>query len=264
MNMLIPHPPAPHGGRAPLGLMTMRSSNPFAARGRGYLSVMRFFAGILLVTAFAGVAVAQQNATFTGRVTDAAGRPAEGAMVFVYGSRDVRRPADFISAPTDREGNFRTAVPPGKYWAVARLKKTEGFGPLMPGDRHSGEPQEVEFAPGQETEMQFVVVDLKEAMESKRKDREGPVRISGRILDEKGLPVRGAYAIANKSERIIGFPDYLSAWVDAEGRYTLVLLRGRYYIGSALAFPPGDDAVVNELLNVEADMSGRDLVRRGP
>ena len=53
------------------------------------------------------------------------------------------------------------------------------------------------------------------------RDRERPVRISGRIIDEKGSPVTKAYAVANKLEKISGMPDYISAWVDPDGRYTL-------------------------------------------
>lgn len=224
------------------------------------------FAIILLAALFTGLlssrAVAQQNTMLSGTVTGADGKALEGVLVFVYAGPDVHRSADFTSPPTDRDGRYRMTVPPGRYWAVARLKKIEGFGPLMPGDRHSGEPREVEIGPGQDVEMDLVVADLKEAMRAKRKDREGPVRISGRILDDNGGPVRGAYAVANRTAKIVGMPDYLSAWTDEQGRYTLVVPRGLYSVGSATTFPPGDDLVIFETVTADADRAGLDIIRR--
>jgi hypothetical protein len=222
---------------------------------------------ILLIAAGYGLisgetaAYAEDKAVFKGKVTDVQGRPAEGSMVFVYASPDVRRSADFISPPTGRDGVFKLSLPPGKYWAVARLKKVEGFGPLMPGDRHSGEPKEIELAPDSEVEMQFTVTDLREAVIMRTKDREGPARLSGRIIDEQGAPVKGVYAIASKNEKPVGIPNYISAWVDNDGHFTLYIPRGSYYIGSAVTFPPGDDVVMDKKITVDAERMDADILR---
>jgi len=205
---------------------------------------------------------AEEKAVFNGQVIDVQGRPVEGSMVFVYASPDVRRSADFISPPTGRDGIFRLLLPPGKYWAVARLKKTDGFGPLMPGDRHSGEPKEVKLTTGGQVEMRFTVTDLREAAIMRTKEREGPARLSGRIIDEQGVPVKGAYAIASDNEKPSGIPDYVSAWVDDDGQYTLFIPRGVYYMGSAIAFPPGDDIMMDRKITVDAERTEADIVRK--
>jgi hypothetical protein len=206
-------------------------------------------------------ALAEEKPVLEGRVLDMEGRAVEGAMVFVYDSPSVKGPADFISARTEKDGLFRMVLPPGRYWLVARLKKTEGYGPLMPGDKHSGEPVEVELPPGGEVERDFVVGDLRDAIKIKEKTREGPVKISGRIIDEKGSPVREAYVLANRNEKVTGIPDYVSAWVDHEGRYTLYIPRGRYYMGSAVTFPPGQDHFMNGEMTFDVDKSDVDIVR---
>lgn len=208
------------------------------------------------------VASAEGKSVMKGRVVDAEDRAVEGTQVFVYTAPDVRKPADFISALTDRDGLFRIVLPPGKYWAVARMKKTGGFGPLLPGDRHSGEPREVELSAGQEVEMNFVVADLKDAIKMRMKDREGAVRIKGRIVNSSGEPVMNAYVIANRQRKISGIPDFLSAWADDEGHFTLYLTKGSYYIGSALAFPPGADYSEDRQITVGAENIEADVIRR--
>lgn len=214
-----------------------------------------------LVTAPPAVS-SEGNSTLSGRVIGVEGRAVEGALVFLYAAPDVRRSPEFTAGPTDRDGRYRVVVPPGRYLAVARVKMKESMGPLMPGDKHSGEPREVEVGPGRDVTMDFVVLDLKEALKTKRKDREGPVRISGRILDEKGLPVRGAYAVAYRPGKTGGLPDYLSAWTDGEGRFTLVVPRGLYSLGTATTFPSGDDLVTYGTFTADRDRAGLDIIRK--
>jgi hypothetical protein len=132
----------------------------------------------------------------------------------------------------------------------------------MPGDKHSGDPVETDVAPGAGTELDFVVADLSEALKLHARERVGPARLQGRIVDEKGVPVKGAYAIAHRRDKILRVPDFLSAWVGDDGRYTLFLPRGRYYIGSAVKFPPGDDYLVDRQMTVDADTADVDIVRK--
>jgi len=205
-------------------------------------------------------AAADGSAVLLGRVLDVDGRGVEGAQVFVYDSTDVRRSATFISAATDREGRYRMVLLPGRYWVVARLKRTEGYGPLMPGDKHSGDPAEIDALAGQEANRDLVVADLRDARAMRTKDREGPIRISGRILDDKGAPLR-AYAVAQKRERTTGIPDYVSAWTDIEGRYTLFLPKGTYFFGSALLFPPGPSYCASGEIIADKDRAGLDVLR---
>jgi len=68
-------------------------------------------------------------------------QPVAGAEVYLYDSKQVKRPADFISPKTKTDGSYKLTVPAGVYWAVAILRRTgPSFGPLQVGDKHSGEP----------------------------------------------------------------------------------------------------------------------------
>ncbi len=232
------------------------------------IKVRRLFSAACLFFLFWGVAAVAseaaaegENVVLTGNVADASGAPVEGAMVFVYGSPSVRQSAEFMSAHTGQDGRYRIFLPPGRYWAVARLKKTEGFGPLMPGDKHSGEPVEVDLAMEKEVTLDFTVVDLKEAMNLREKTREVAVRLTGRIVDGKGTPLAGVYAVAGRREKVSGVPEYLSAWSDADGRYTLYVTKGKYHLGSAAAFPPGETYVAGPAVTVDGDKAGMDIVR---
>lgn len=204
----------------------------------------------------------EETAAVKGNVTDVEGNAVQGAMVFAYTNPDVRRSADFISAPTDKDGLFRMVMPPGKYWLIARFKRSEGFGPLMPGDKHSGDPGELELPAGSEVDMDFIVADLKDAVRIKRESTERPKKISGRISDEKDVPVRGAYAVAYKNKNISRIPDYLSAWVDDEGHYTLYVPEGIYSLGVALAFPPDHNYLMYEEMVIDTDKPDLDMVMK--
>jgi len=216
---------------------------------------------VLLSICFSSAATAEENAVLKGRVLDAEGKPQKGAIVLVYDSQEVRRRADFMSVRTEEDGRFRMVLFPGKYWAMARLKKAAEYGPLMPGDKHSGDPREIELAAGAERELDFTVIDIK-ASANPKKVREDHIRIKGRIVDEKGQPVKNAYTYASRNEKFSGIPDYLSAWTDEEGRYTLYLPRGRFYLGTDTVFPPEKDRLMNRTITVESDRSDVDIVNR--
>lgn len=221
-------------------------------------SSLRWAVAVLICFLYAPV-MADGTAALKGRVADVEGRAIEGARVFAYDNTDVRRPANFTSVPTDATGTFRMVLAPGTYWLVARLKKGEEYGPLMPGDKHSGEPVMLDLAAGREAAMNFTVADLKDATRMHSKDRERLVKISGRITDGNGAPITKAYAFAHRNGSVDGIPDSVSAWVDAEGRYVLYLLPGKYFIGSAAAFPPGEDYFMRGEMTVEKDTSGIDI-----
>ncbi len=236
-----------------------RPERPGQMHNRG---LVRLSGLILLCVVLLNLQVAAEDVSLLkGRVTDVGGKGADGARVFVYNSPDVRRPADFISSPADKNGLFRLPLPPGKYWAVARLKKTEGFGPLMPGDKHSGDPVEIELGPGREVSTDFTVADLREAIMSRTRTSEGPVKISGKIVGSDGSPLRRAYVFANAKEKEPGIPDYVSSWADEEGRFTLYVPKGRYYVGSALEFPPGRDYLIYKEMTLDTDKAGIVIVR---
>ncbi len=220
---------------------------------------------LILFMAFATIITsslcAEESAQLKGTIIDVEGSPVQGAMLYVYNSPDVRRTAEFISL-SDKDGQFSIKVPAGKYWLIARVKKGEDYGPLMPGDRHSGDPVEIELVPAGKEEMDFVVADLKDAIRMKREAMDRPFKITGRIIDKNGDPLANVYAIANKSREITRFPDYISAWADDKGRFTLFIPEGKYYLGGAEEFPPGGRYFISQEISADADKSGIDIVKK--
>ncbi len=213
---------------------------------------------ILLSMPFAAGAL--ETALLKGAALDVRGNPVKGVEIFIYNSTDTRRPAEFISAGTDIEGRFSIALPLGKYWAVARLRGGEKYGPLMSDDRHSGEPMELEIDGPGEFEEEFTVMDIREAARLMKKTREDHFRIKGVIYDKKGEPVSNVYAFANRGMDMYAIPDYLSAWTDEDGQYTMYLPAGKYYVGYASAFPPDLQNKVLIEVKVEQPLAGFDLI----
>ena len=146
-------------------------------------------------------AFAAETHLLKAKVSDIEGRPMEGAKLFLYDSPNVRRPADFISSLSDRTGQVQIALPPGKYWVVARFKSDGKYGPLMPGDKHSGEPLEVDMTAGG-VEADFVVADIRELGQKKRAGATDALRLKGRVVDSQGAPLRRRYCICQQVERV--------------------------------------------------------------
>jgi hypothetical protein len=224
--------------------------------------VLLFLLLLPAVDLYSADASAAENATLTGRIQDVVGRPVEGAEVFIYStSAQVRRTADFISSPSDTEGRYAIFLPAGTYWCIARWRKDGArFGPLMPGDKHSGEPMEIEVSRGASL-ADFTVADLKEAAGLiKKKTREDYIKITGRILDRDGKPAQGVYAIASTTRSVSEIPDYLSPWTDDTGSYTLYLPRGKYYFGASARFPPGSRTAFAREMLLEGDKDDLDII----
>lgn len=184
-------------------------------------------------------AALSEAALIRARISDITGKPVQGVKIFLYESSNVRKPADFISEASDAAGKAAVTVPKGMYRAVARLKKGALYGPLMPGDKHSGEPVSIDCSEDGETEADFVVADIREIGQKKRTSNAETIRLSGRILDQEGNPVAQAYAFAHSGKEIEFVPEYLSAWTDHNGNYALYLpATGVFFVGSARQFPP--------------------------
>ena len=196
-------------------------------------------AAVLLLLPAIGFAAGMENGIFSGRVLDVSGNPVAGAKVYVYADSNVRQPADYISPPSDRAGEFRLTLPPGRYWIVARVRQgEERFGPLLPGDRPSGAPLVIDLLPGEHLEEEFTVADLRETSKLTVKFDTSFIRVQGTLVNGSGRPLEQAYAYANRQQGFREIPDYVSAWADSNGRVTLFLPPGTYYFGLAEEFPP--------------------------
>ena len=198
-------------------------------------------------------APAQESYVLTGLITDIDGKPVAGAEVFVYDSAAIRRPADFISARSGVDGRFRMVLPRQKNWAVARVRSGEKFGPLLPGDRHSGEPQILEPDETGELQQDFTVVDIREAVRQKQKIRADFVPVTGQVVDQNSKPVQNVYVFASKDRVVRGVPEYISAWTGTAGDYVLYLPPGRYFVGTSGVFPPLPGTVVNRELILDPE-----------
>ncbi|NJD90582.1 MAG: carboxypeptidase regulatory-like domain-containing protein [Geobacter sp.] len=182
------------------------------------------------------------NIIISGRIMSIGSNPVSGAEVYLYVSDNTRKPADFISPKTATDGIYRMVVPKTRYKAVARIKKGERYGPLMPGDRHSGEP--VTVIPDEENAitLDFTVADMQELAQKRTKDRLELTEIRGKI-SAGGKVIASAYAFARTGKIAATIPEHISSWTDAEGNFSLKLPKGEYFLGAAVEFPPPDMAM---------------------
>ncbi|CAG0970743.1 carboxypeptidase-like regulatory domain-containing protein [Geobacter sp.] len=196
------------------------------------------FWAVVWLLLFGSVPDAAKAALLRGRVADIDGKPVAGAKLFVYDTANVRRPATFISPPSAGDGTVAITVPPGTYWVVARLKKDESYGPLMPGEKHSGEPAVMDLTAEAELAQEFTVADIRDMGRKRQAIAAELVRLTGRVLDSGGKPVANAYVFASAMKEGSQIPDYISAWTGADGSYTLMIPAGqRYYVGGSTRFP---------------------------
>lgn len=181
---------------------------------------------------------ALETFVLTGQIMDIDAKPVAGAELFVYDSAITRRPADFISARTGQDGRYSLTLPRKKVWTVARVRSGDKFGPLLPGDRHSGEPLLLEPDETGALHQDFTVVDIREAVRQKQKVRSDFLSVTGHVVDQSGKPLRNAYVFAHSKRIVRGIPEHISAWSDESGAYTLYLPPGLYYLGASTIFPP--------------------------
>lgn len=180
---------------------------------------------------------AEDRFTLQGVVTTLSGEPVKDAEIYLYSSANTRRPADFISPKSDNNGVYRLVLPRAVYWGVARIKKGERFGPLMPGDRHSGEPVKIDPDTEPSLTLSFTVADMQELAQRREKGRTELMEISGSVTSA-GKGVEGVYVYAKVGRIAVTIPEYISGWTDAAGRYRLKLPPGKYLLGSDRLFPP--------------------------
>lgn len=181
--------------------------------------------------------VSGENRLLQGSIVEESGKPVPGAELFVYDSQKTRRPADYISPKTTSDGRFSIPLPEGKYWVIARLRHGDKYGPLLLGDLHSGEPLALDLAQPLQN-VTLTVTDIRESSRAKEKRQSEMPTLSGRILDQSGLPVAAAAVCAWREPVTERLPDLVSAWTETEGEYTLYLLPGRYSVSAATSFPP--------------------------
>jgi hypothetical protein len=190
---------------------------------------------------------ADDTFTLQGVISGISGEPVKDAELYIYGTNNTRRPADFISPKTGSSGAYRLVLPKKVYWGVARIKKGERFGPLMPGDRHSGEPVRIDPETDSVLTLDFTVADMQELAKKREKGRDELIEISGTITRD-GKAAANAYAFARTGKIAATLPEYFSGWTDDSGRFSIMLPPGQYRIGCETEFPPtGSGESVQEI-----------------
>lgn len=172
-----------------------------------------------------------------GVVLDYSDKPVQGAELFLYGTPQTKRPADYISPKTGVDGRFRLMVPMGNYWGVARVRHSDKYGPLLAGDMFSGEP--VEISAGVLTgELVFKVADIREVSRDREKTTTGFATLSGRVVNSNDKPA-GSVAVYLWSEPLTDrLPDIISSWTGRDGEYSLEVPPGNYLVLASAEFPP--------------------------
>ena len=213
-----------------------------------------YLATLLLVTLYGTAIAAEKNAVLTGLVMDVSQHPVAGVKIYAYDDSNIRRPADYISPPTDISGSFKITLPPGPYWIVARLRQNDAkYGPLLPGDKHSGSPIKIDLMPGERFDEDFVIADLKETSQLNVKFDTSFIKVEGVLRTKEGEPVENAYAFANRQAAAKKIPDYVGAWTGHDGKFTLFLPEGTYYFGLARVFPPGPKTVPTQKVSIDSE-----------
>jgi hypothetical protein len=152
------------------------------------------------------------------------------------------------SAPTGPDGGFVLELPAGKYYLVARKRAGGGVaGPLRKGDLfgyYAANPVAVKA--GDVVPVSIPVTPLRlRNTPSYSPDFPAAASIGGRILDARGVPVRGAYAALYENPELLNRPAFLSEATGADGFYRIpVPVPGKYFLGARTGYggspAPGD------------------------
>lgn len=162
-----------------------------------------------------------------GAVTDTSGQPAAGGYVYAYRNprSGLRGPADFEAA-VGADGRYFLELAEGRYYLVARLRRSGAdVGAPRPGDAwamYARNP--VEVRAGETSHADFVLKEVTQPRLFKEGSLgSGDTGFSGRIVDGTGQPVSGAVVLAYRNTDFRRMPDFTSAAVGTDGRFTLYI-----------------------------------------
>ncbi|MDF1524888.1 MAG: carboxypeptidase-like regulatory domain-containing protein [bacterium] len=168
-------------------------------------------------------------------------QPVQGTHIYAYTdySKNLIGVADHVSKGSAEDGSYFLKLPPGEYYIVAR-KRLSGanYGPIVSGDLydHRFEQQALKIPEGGVLEKDFELETLSEPMffqvftEGQRKTGTG---VRGRVFDEDGEAVPGAFATAYRTSDMRRLPDFVSTLTADDGSFTLYLpAGGKWYIGA--------------------------------
>ncbi len=228
-------------------LLTARAQGEFAYFGRNPVHVGSELSGIHLPLVAAHPVEPRPgrpgSESLTGRVL-LDGKPVEGAKVFAYveASKGLRGPGYAVSEPTGADGGYRLDLEPGTYFVGARLR-TAGWrmGSLNPGDLYGVLPEfplRIRAAQVLAADIEVVQVPSREQM-ARYQGRFA--RLSGTVVDLRGLPLAGFRACLYDNPQMLDRPSAVSEPTGGDGRFTLeTSLSGLFHLGAReiLGAPP--------------------------
>lgn len=167
-----------------------------------------------------------------------AGMPRAGAVVFAYtdlASR-LKGMGYAMSVPSDENGRFTLALPPGSYYLLARLRQHGGAvtGPLRAGDFIGYAPENpLRVGADQLATAVVPLLEVPEKVERLAATLFGGTVLRGRIVTRTGAPVAGARAVLYAEAQMFNRPLFVSQPSDADGRFLLSFPEGgTYYLAA--------------------------------
>ena len=171
----------------------------------------------------------------SGRVTGRTGQAVADAWVYAYRntSSSLRGPADF-GAQTDIQGDYFLDMVEGSYYLVARWRQDGGeAGPPRDGDAWAmPEKNPIQVEVGKVSRVNFQLQGVQAGQPVLLRSgsiTQGKTGFTGRLVDVKGEPLPGAFALAYSDPDFRRMPDFTSAVVGSDGQFQLYLPIGTRY-----------------------------------
>lgn len=166
------------------------------------------------------------------------GTPLAGAVVYAYTdlSSNFKGMGYAVSPPSDEEGRYELALPPGTYYLLARLRQGGGMamGPLRSGDYIGYAPgNPVKVTDNRVTLLSIPVLEVPEKIDQLGSSLFGQTSLRGQILDQRGRPVAGLRAVLYSDAQMFNRPDHVSQPTDENGTFLLSFPHGgTYYLAA--------------------------------
>jgi hypothetical protein len=215
------------------------------------LVAIAFLFGTLSVAADLPAAKEQKKGTVTGKIMIKQGGPLSGGQVLFYNvlSGPPPAPEKYDRTPDvvrdiDANGAFRVDLQPGTYYfgAVKRLSG-ERIGNPHEGDYvfrsldENGKPKEYVVEEGKILDLG--TISAAAPLKFDRSRTGFSTAIEGVVADVEGNPVQNAVVVAFLSPTVGGKPSFVSEGTGKDGKYSIRLTAGTYYLRVRNEFASG-------------------------
>jgi len=162
------------------------------------------------------------------------GKPLGRAYVYVY--RDAAsnfRGMGLAAMPADEEGRFRVKLPPGRYYVLARKRRSGGmYGPPGKDDYVGYLPANpLEVRAGETWQVDLETTTRVDLLEEKYFTEEGTAGwFEGTVADPAGQPAAGLYVLFYADEAMSGTPAFVAGPTDAKGHFRVRAAAGEFHL----------------------------------